>query len=131
MVNHSLSEMQIVAMKPTRIVRRRRELQAYYGSPRSNGSRLPFLLEPPATATAFASMVSSWKPVAALRKATGSRLTAVAAEFTAHIKRIAFFTRTEMRPFTGREMFSMKGGFHTPLNCGLPYVLPHFFCYVR
>jgi hypothetical protein len=53
MVNHSLSEMQIVAMKPTRIVRRRGEVQASYGSARSDGSRLPFLLEPPATASAF------------------------------------------------------------------------------
>jgi hypothetical protein len=55
----------IVAMKPTRIVRRRRVVQAYYGSARSNGSRLPFLLEPPATATVLASMVSSHTPVAA------------------------------------------------------------------
>jgi len=114
MVNHSLSEMQIVAMKPTRIVRRRREVQAYYGSARSNGSRLPFLLEPPATANAFASMVSSWKPVAALRKATDSCLTAVAAELTAHMKRIAFFTRTEMRLFKGGEMFPKKVFFIHP-----------------
>lgn len=43
----------IMAMKPARIVRRRREVQAYYGSARSGGSRLPFLLEPPVTANAF------------------------------------------------------------------------------
>ena len=43
----------IVAMRPIRIVRRRRELQAYYGSARSDGSRLPFLLEPPGAANAF------------------------------------------------------------------------------
>jgi hypothetical protein len=52
-VNQTLSEMQIMAMKPTRIVRRRREVQAYYGSARSDGSRLPFLLEHPVTANAF------------------------------------------------------------------------------
>jgi hypothetical protein len=40
------------------MVRRRREVQAYYGSAQSDRSRLPFLLEPPAPANAFASMVS-------------------------------------------------------------------------
>jgi hypothetical protein len=54
------------------IVRRRRALQAYYGSAQSNGSRLPFLLEPPATAKILASMVSSRNSVAALRGAVGS-----------------------------------------------------------
>lgn len=48
------------------IVRRRRALQAYYGSARSDGSRLPFLLEPPAAAKILASMVSSRNSVAAL-----------------------------------------------------------------
>ena|ERR1035438_6679109 len=57
-----------MAMKPTRMVRRRREVQAYYGSAQSDRSRLPFLLEPPAPANAFASMVSSRNTVAALRK---------------------------------------------------------------
>jgi len=54
------------------IVWRRRALQAYYGSARSDGSRLPFLLEPPATAKILASMVSSRDSVAALRGAGGS-----------------------------------------------------------
>jgi hypothetical protein len=129
MVNHSLSEMQIVAMKPIRIVRRRRELQAYYGSARSNGSRLPFLLEPPAAANAFASMVSSWKPVAALRKATGRRLTAAAAEFTAHMKRIAFSTRTEMRQFKVGEMSSMKE-FSSAVKLCFAVWYALFFCHV-
>ncbi|HUA68630.1 MAG TPA: hypothetical protein VMA13_08785 [Candidatus Saccharimonadales bacterium] len=48
------------------IIRRRRALQAYYGSARSDGSRLPFLLEPPAAAKILASMVSSRESVAAL-----------------------------------------------------------------
>jgi hypothetical protein len=60
-----------MAMKPTRMVRRRREVQAYYGSAQSDRSRLPFLLEPPAPANAFASMVSSRNTVAALRKTVG------------------------------------------------------------
>jgi len=47
------------------IIRRRRSVQAYYGSARSDGSRLPFLLEPPATAKTLASMVSSRNSVAA------------------------------------------------------------------
>ena len=51
------------------IIRRRRAVQAYYGSAQSDGSRLPFLLEPPATAKMLASMVSSREPVAALVKA--------------------------------------------------------------
>jgi hypothetical protein len=51
------------------IVRRRQAVQAYYGSARSDGSRLPFLLEPPATAKILASMVSSRNSVAALRGA--------------------------------------------------------------
>jgi len=54
------------------IIRRRRAVQAYYGSARSVGSRLPFLLEPPATAKVLASMVSSRDSAAALRKAEGS-----------------------------------------------------------
>ena len=48
------------------IIRRRRAVKAYYGSARSDGSRLPFLLEPPAAAKALASMVSSRESVAAL-----------------------------------------------------------------
>jgi hypothetical protein len=48
------------------IIRRRRSVQAYYGSARSDGSRLPFLLEPPAAAKILASMVSSRDCVAAL-----------------------------------------------------------------
>jgi hypothetical protein len=48
------------------IVRRRRAFQAYYGSARSEGSRLPFLLEPAAAAKTLASMVSSRNSVAAL-----------------------------------------------------------------
>ena len=54
------------------IVRRRLAVQAYYGSARSDGSRLPFLLEPPATAKILASMVSSRDSAAALRGAEGS-----------------------------------------------------------
>lgn len=50
------------------IIRRRRAVQAYYGSVRSDGSRLPFLLEPPATAKILASMFSSRECVAALRE---------------------------------------------------------------
>ena len=48
------------------IIRRRHAVQAYYGSARSDGSRLPFLLEPPAAAKVLASMVSSRDSVAAL-----------------------------------------------------------------
>lgn len=51
------------------IIRRRQAVQAYYGSARSDGSRLPFLLEPPAAAKVLASMVSSRDSVAALGKA--------------------------------------------------------------
>ena len=60
-----------MAMKPIPIIRRRRALHAYYGSARSNRSRLPFLLEPPAAASGFASMVSSRAFVAALGEALG------------------------------------------------------------
>jgi hypothetical protein len=56
----------------TPIVRRRRAVQAYYGSARLDGSRLPFLFEPPATAKILASMVSSRDSVAALRGTEGS-----------------------------------------------------------
>jgi hypothetical protein len=73
-VNATIAKIVNVAMKPTRIVRRRREVQAYYGSAQSDRSRLPFLLEPPAPANAFASMVSSWNTVAALRKTVGRNL---------------------------------------------------------
>lgn len=54
------------------IVWRRPAVQAYYGSARSDGSRLPFLLEPPATTKILASMVSSRDSVVALRAAEGS-----------------------------------------------------------
>jgi hypothetical protein len=64
-MNRIHAETHIVAMKPTRIVRRRREVQAYYGSAQSDGSRLPFLLEPPAAAKALASRISSPSSVAA------------------------------------------------------------------
>jgi hypothetical protein len=64
-MNYIHAETQIVAMKPNPIIRRQREVQAYYGSARSDGSRLPFLLEPPATAEARASRISSQSTVAA------------------------------------------------------------------
>lgn len=53
------------------IIRRRRAVKAYYGSARSDGSRLPFLLEPPAAAKILAFMDSSRDSVAALREAEG------------------------------------------------------------
>jgi hypothetical protein len=57
MMNRIHAGTHIVAMKPKPIVWRRRKLQAYYGSAALCGSRLPFLLEPPAAAKALASMV--------------------------------------------------------------------------
>ena len=80
------------------IIRRRRAVQAYYGSARSNGSRLPFLLEPPATAKILASMVSSRDSVAALRGAEGSWQPCQSfARFTRYMKRIRSINRSFVR----------------------------------
>jgi hypothetical protein len=73
------------------IIRRRRSVQAYYGSARSDGSRLPFLLEPPAAAKMLASMVSSRDCVAAQGKAEWNwHLCRKFDTFIHHMKRIDF-----------------------------------------
>jgi len=98
----------IVAMRPIRIVRRRRELQAYYGSARSDGSRLPFLLKPSGAANAFC----LYGFIANTCRLRCGGIGLVIAQFTPHMKRTTLFNRINMRLFARGETTCMKAFFY-------------------